>query len=118
MIQIQSRDQFKNAAARAQKERMHVRRHEPSVYEVVNRAKGHTYLVRFERRNGSVFGTCTCEAGTPTASRTRVPVICKHLFAAVIFHNAVNAMRRAAAAALAPVTKWEDDDPDCDWRNY
>lgn len=118
MIQIQGRQQFRNAADRMQKERMSVRRYEASAYEVTNTAKGHRYIVRFTRRDGSVFGQCTCEAGTPTTGR-RVPMICKHLLAAVIFHNAVNAMRRAASAAPAPVVKWEDDDdPDCDWRNY
>lgn len=119
MIQIQSRNQFRNAAARAQKERLHVRRYEQSTYEVVNRAKGHTYLVRFERRGGHVFGTCTCEAGMPSAGRNRVPMICKHLFAAIIFHNALNAMRRASSAPTMPVAEFEDsDDPDCDLRNW
>jgi hypothetical protein len=119
MIQIQSRKQFKNAAARAQKERMHVSRYESGVYQIVNRAKGHTYLVRFERRNGSVFGICTCEAGMPSAGRNRVPMVCKHLFAAVIFHNAVNAMRRAASAPSAPLAVFLDlDDPDCNERYW
>jgi hypothetical protein len=118
MIQIQSRNQFRNAIARAQQERMHVRRYEPSAYEVVNQAKGHTYIVRFERRNGSVFGGCTCEAGMPSTGRNRVPMICKHLFAAVIFHNAVNAMRRVASAPTAPTAEFNNfDDPDSDLRN-
>jgi hypothetical protein len=95
MIQIQRREQFTKAAVRAQKEHMHVRRYEQNVYEVTNRAKGHSYLVRFTRLGANVFGTCTCEAGTPSTNRT--PVVCKHLFAAVIFHRAVVAMRRAAS---------------------
>ena len=117
MIQIQGRQQFKNAAARMQQERMSVRRYEPSAYEVTNTAKGHNYIVRFTRRAGSVFGSCTCEAGTPSTGR-RVPQVCKHLLAAILTHNAINAMRRAANAAPAPVAEWDDDDPDCDWRNY
>jgi len=118
MIQIQSRNQFKNAAARALKERMHVRRYEPGVYEVVNQAKRHAYLVRFERRSGSVFGGCTCEAGHPSRGN-RAPMICKHLFAAVLVHNAISAMRRSASAAPATLPEFEDyDDPDCDVRNW
>jgi hypothetical protein len=97
MIQIQRPAQFTNAATRATKERQHVRRYhnEPGVYEVTNRAKGHAYLVRFTRRHGQTFGTCTCEAGTPTRGQ-RVPMICKHLFAAVLFVRAVRQMRQAA----------------------
>jgi hypothetical protein len=49
MIQLNGRQQFRNAAERAQKERMCVRRYERNVYEVTNRAKGHSYLVRFLR---------------------------------------------------------------------
>jgi hypothetical protein len=96
MIQIQGRQQFKNAAASMQQERMSVRRYEPSVYEVTNTVKAHSYLVRFERMNGNVFGQCTCAAGTPSSERR--PLVCKHLLAAVLFHNAINAMRRAPAA--------------------
>lgn len=92
MIQIQGRQQFERAAKRAAKEHMSVRRHERSVYEVTNPAKGHTYLVRFIRLGANVFGKCTCEAGTP--STERIPQVCKHLLVAVIFHNAVNQMRR------------------------
>lgn len=92
MIQIQRPEQFTNAAERATKERQHVRRYEPSMYEVTNRAKGHTYLVRFERKGGQTFGACTCEAGTPTRGN-RVPLICKHLFAAVVFVRALRRMR-------------------------
>lgn len=47
MIQIQGRQQFTRAATRLQQERQHVRRYEPSVYEVTNRVKAHSYLVRF-----------------------------------------------------------------------
>jgi hypothetical protein len=92
MIQIQGREQFRSAAERAGKEHMHVRRYEQNVYEVTNRAKGRAYLVRFVRLGRHVFGKCSCEAGTPSTERR--PMVCKHLFAAVIFHNAVAAMRR------------------------
>jgi uncharacterized Zn finger protein len=92
MIQIQRPAQFTNALRRATKERQFVRRYESNLYEVTNRAKGHSYLVRFERRNGQTFGTCTCEAGTPTKGQ-RVPMVCKHLFAAVLFIRALRQMR-------------------------
>ena len=92
MIQIQGRQQFERAAKRAAKERMHVRRYEASVYEVTNPAKGHTYLVRFIRRGGRVFGKCTCEAGTP--STERMPQVCKRLYVAVLTHRAIVRMRR------------------------
>jgi hypothetical protein len=94
MIQIQRPAQFTNAATRASKERQHVRRYygEPHLYEVTNKAKGHTYLVRFTRHNGQTFGQCSCEAGTPTRGQ-RVPMICKHLYAAVLFVRALRAMR-------------------------
>lgn len=95
MIQIQRREQFTAAAQRLSKERMSVRQHEPRLYEVTNRANGHSYHVRIERRDGHTFGTCTCEAGTPHR-RPHVPVVCKHLLAAVLFHRALCAMRRAA----------------------
>jgi hypothetical protein len=93
MIQIQRPEQFTKAQERAGKERQYVRCYEPHVYEVTNRANGHSYLVRFERRHGQTFGTCTCEAGTPTRGQ-RVPLVCKHLFAAVLFVRAVRRMRR------------------------
>ena len=93
MIQIQRPTQFTKAAERATKERQHVRRYEPSVYEVTNRAKGHSYLVRFARINGQTFGTCTCEAGMPTKGQ-RVPLVCKHLYAAVLFVRAMRQMRQ------------------------
>jgi hypothetical protein len=96
MIQIQSPAQVTKASERATRERQHVRRYEPNVYQVTNRAKGHTYLVRFERRGGQVFGTCTCEAGTPTRGQ-RVPLVCKHLFAAVLFIRALRQMRQATS---------------------
>jgi hypothetical protein len=92
MIQIQRPEQFTKAGARATKERMFVRRYEPSVYEVTNRAKAHKYLVIFTRLHGQTFGACTCEAGTRTKGR-RVPLVCKHLFAAVLFIRAMRAMR-------------------------
>lgn len=96
MIQIQRPEQFTNAAARLATERQSIRRHEPGLYEVTNKAKGHTYHVRIERENGRTFGTCTCEAGTPHKGR-RLPLVCKHLAAVVIFLRAVQAMRKRAA---------------------
>ena len=93
MIQIQSREQFRKAAERVSKERMSVRRYERGVYEVTNKAHGTTYLVRFLRLGANVFGKCTCEAGTPSTERQ--PMVCKHLFAAVITHRALVRMRHA-----------------------
>jgi uncharacterized Zn finger protein len=95
MIQIQRREQFINAAARLQKERQSIRRHEPGLYEVTNKAKGHTYHVRVEARDGRTFGTCTCEAGTPHHGQ-RVPQVCKHLCAVVSYLRALRAIHWAA----------------------
>ena len=97
MIQIQRREQFTNAAARLQKEHMSVRLYEPRLYEVTNKTKGHTYHVRIERKDGKTFGTCTCEAGTPHTGK-RVPMVCKHLLAAALFHRALYMMRRRATS--------------------
>jgi hypothetical protein len=94
MIEIQRPEQFTRAAERLQSERMSMRRYERNTVEVTNRAKGHNYLVRFERVHGKTFGTCTCEAGMPTRSRNRVPLVCKHLLAAVLFVRALGRMRR------------------------
>src|SRR5437762_13067826 len=66
MIQIQRKQQFEKAAERLNKEPQSIRRHEPGLYEVTNKAKGHTYHVRIERRGGHTFGTCTCEAARRT----------------------------------------------------
>ena len=72
-----------------------MRRYEPGLYEVTNRAKGHSYHVRVERRGGLTFGTCTCEAGTPP--NHRLPLVCKHLCAVVIYLRALRGMRAAAS---------------------
>ncbi len=117
MIQIIGGNQFRNAAARLQRERMKVKRHEAGRYDVTNTAKNHNYLVSFTKINERVFGTCTCEAGMPMKGN-RVPIVCKHLAAAVIFHNAINAARRAAKAAPAPVPVFRDDDPDAMEANW
>lgn len=93
MIQIQNAEQFEKAAARLQKERMRVARHEPGFYRVENRTKGRTYYVRIERNTLGTFGTCTCEAGTPSR-RNSQPLVCKHLAAIVIYLRAIRAMRR------------------------
>jgi hypothetical protein len=95
MIQIQRREQFTKAADRLNREPQSIRRHEPGLYEVT-KSKGHTYHVRIETRDGHTFGTCTCEAGTPHHGR-RVPQVCKHLAAVVLFLRAVREMRRAAS---------------------
>lgn len=95
MIQIQRPEQFTNAAARLTKEHMRIARHEPGFYRVENQAKGHTYHVRIEKHNGLTFGTCTCEAGTPSR-RSAAPMVCKHLAAVVIYLRAIRAMRQRA----------------------
>ncbi len=92
MIQIQRPEQFTKAAARITKEKLSVRLYESHLYEVTNKAKAHTYLVRLTRQAGMTFGTCTCEAG-PSTRGQRVPMICKHLFAAVLFVRAMRQMR-------------------------
>jgi uncharacterized Zn finger protein len=96
MIQIQRREQFTKAADRLNREPQSIRRHEPGLYEVTNKAKGHVYHVRIETRDSHTFGSCTCEAGTPHHGR-RVPMVCKHLCAVVLFLRAVREMRRAAS---------------------
>ena len=47
-------------------------------------------------QNGKVFMRCACEAGTPTKGQ-RVPMVCKHMAALVLFKIAVRGMRRAAS---------------------
>ena len=91
MIQIQRAEQFAKAAERLQNERMGVRRYEPHLYEVTNKAKGHSYHVRITRRGGAVFGSCTCPAGLRHGQR---PIVCKHLAAVVIFLRGIQQMRR------------------------
>jgi hypothetical protein len=95
MIQIQRAEQFTNAAARLTKERMRIARHEPGFYRVENSTKGCTYHVRIERRDNMTFGTCTCEAGTPSRCNSR-PLVCKHLAAIVIYLRAIREMRKRA----------------------
>ena len=94
MIQLQRPEQFTRAAQRLHSEPQSIRRYEPHLYEVTNKAKGHTYYVRIERQDGRTFGTCTCEAGTPHTGR-RVPLVCKHLAAVIIFLRGIQAMRRS-----------------------
>jgi hypothetical protein len=91
MIQLTGREQFTKATERAKRERMSVRRYEAGCYEVTNKAKGHSYMVRFLRLGANLFGKCICEAGTPSTERQ--PMVCKHLFAAVITHRAIVRMR-------------------------
>ena len=107
MIQLTGRQQFGNAAERAPKARQHVRRYEPGVYGVTNRAKAHSYLVRFERVGSNVFGTCACGAGVP--SRERRPQVCKHLFAAVVTHcwcAPCSALPSTATASWSRSSMW------------
>lgn len=97
MIKIQSQQQFKNAAERLKTERQSVHRHEPGLYMVRNLKKGTGYSVRITRNDLGTFGTCSCEAGTPTNRRSS-PQICKHLCAVVMLLRAVREMRQRAAA--------------------
>jgi hypothetical protein len=98
MIQVQRREQFERAAERLRREPQSVRRHEPGLYIVTNKANGHSYPVRIERKDGKLFLTCGCEAGTPH-QRPHVPMVCKHLAAIVIYLRAVRQMRQQAAQA-------------------
>lgn len=107
MIQIQSRRQFERAAARLRQEPQAIRRHEPGLYIVTNKVKGHSYPVRVERLNGKPFVTCGCEAGTPHTRRA--PMICKHAAALVIYLRAVRDMR-AQAAALRDGADYDGND--------
>lgn len=93
MIQIQRAEQFTRAAERLQRERMNVRRYEPHMYEVTNKAKGHSYYVRFTCLDGSLFASCDCPAGL---RHGRQPLVFKHLAAVVIFLRAIRGMRRRA----------------------
>jgi uncharacterized Zn finger protein len=95
MIQIQRSEQFTRAAARLQSERMGVRRAEPHMYEVTNKAKGTRYHVRLTRLNGSLFIGCDCPAGTRHGQR---PLVCKHMAATIITLRGIQEMRRQAAA--------------------
>jgi uncharacterized Zn finger protein len=93
MIQVQRRQQFERAAERLRKEPQSIRRHEPHLYEVTNKAKGHQYYVRISRRDGQTFGSCTCPAGLRHGQH---PLVCKHLAAVVIYLRAIRAMRQRA----------------------
>jgi uncharacterized Zn finger protein len=94
MIQIQRRARFTKAAERLQRERMGVRRSEAHLYEVTNKAKGHTYHVRFTRLDGQLFASCDCPAGI---RHNQKPLVCKHLAATIIYLRAIREMRRAAS---------------------
>ena len=96
MIEIQRKEQFTRAAERLRDEHMRITRHESGFYRVQNLTKNHTYYVRISQQNGKTFGHCLCEAGHPTKGRNRVPLVCKHLAAVVIFLRAVRDMRRRA----------------------
>jgi hypothetical protein len=96
MIQIQSSKQFERAAARLRNEPQAIHRHEPGLFIVTNKTKGHSYPVRVERRDGRPFITCGCEAGTPHTRRT--PLVCKHAAAVVIYLRALREMRRQMEA--------------------
>lgn len=108
MIQIQSSKQFERAASRLRREPQAIRRHEPGLYLVTNKANGHSYPVRVERFNGRAFVTCGCEAGTPHKGDRR-PVVCKHTAALIIYLRAVRDMRaRAVAGAFAAASDGAD----------
>lgn len=96
MIQIQRPEQFARAAERLKTEHHHVSRYERGFYRVTNLSKDHTYYVRITRQDGLTFGKCTCEAGTPTKSHNRIPMVCKHLAAVVIYLRGLRSMRRRA----------------------
>lgn len=111
MIRIQRPEQFTRAAERLQKERVRVSRYEPNFYTVENRTKSHTYHVRIDRNALGTFGTCTCEAGSPSRYNA-APMVCKHLAAVVIYLRGLRIMRRVAALD-------EDfDSPKTDPRNW
>lgn len=96
MIQIQRREQFQRAAERLRSEPQSIKRHESGLWLVTNKKKQHTYAVRVERLDGRMFITCGCEAGSPTKGR-RVPMVCKHAAAVILFLRAVREMRRATS---------------------
>ncbi len=93
MIQIQRREQFTKAIERARKERI-VQPLRFREYVVTNRTRGTRYVVMFEVVNGKKFGTCSCEAGSPMHGN-RVPIVCKHLLAALTVHTALMSQRRS-----------------------
>jgi hypothetical protein len=91
MIQIQRPEQFMKAADRLRKEHMGVRRHEPHLYKVTNKTRGHSYHVRITHQDGRTFGSCTCPAGLRHGHH---PLVCKHLAAVIIFLRGIQRMRR------------------------
>ena len=97
MIRIERPEQFRRAAERLKTEPQSVSRHEPGLYMVRNKKKGTGYSVHIERNDLGTFGTCSCEAGTPT-NRRHAPMVCKHLCAVVMLLRAARAMRRHAVA--------------------
>jgi hypothetical protein len=97
MIQIQRPERFTRAAERLLAEHHHVSRYEQGFYRVTNLAKNHTYYVRISQQDGHTFGKCTCEAGTPSKGRNRVPLVCKHLAAVVLYLRGIRGMRRHAS---------------------
>jgi hypothetical protein len=97
MIRIQKPEQFSRAAERLRTEPQAIHRHEPGLYMVRNKKKGTGYSVRIERNDLGTFGTCSCEAGTPT-NRRSAPMICKHLAAVVMLLRAVRSMRQRVHA--------------------
>lgn len=91
MIQIQNPNQFTKAAERLQREPMRVRRAEPHMYEVTNKAKGTRYHVRLTRLDGSLFIGCDCPAGL---RHGKAPLVCKHMAATIITLRGIQQMRR------------------------
>ncbi len=93
MIQIQRKEQFTKAIERARRERMFVQPLRFREYVVTNRSTGSKYVVMFEVYLGKKFGTCSCEAGSPTRGNHR-PLVCKHMLAALTVHTALMAQQR------------------------
>jgi hypothetical protein len=89
MIQIQNANQFTNAAARCQKERMLVQPTGFRQFRVTNRKNGHVYTVSFSTINKKFFGCCNCAAGYPMRGNQK-PLVCKHLFASYLVLRALS----------------------------
>ncbi len=88
MIQITGQKQFTKAAERAKRERMLVQPAGFRHFYVTNRSNGRRYEVSFSVLHGKKFGACNCAAGYPMNSR-RAPMVCKHLFSALLVHTSL-----------------------------
>jgi hypothetical protein len=97
MIEIQRPEQFRKAAERLRAEPQRIERYEPGLYRITNKVKNHTYYVRVIQQDGKTFMRCGCEAGTPTKGGRRIPMVCKHVAALIIYKMGLREMRRAAS---------------------